>query len=177
MRITDSLYMVDCLLFRNINKHYPHKLLNAFFKTITHLGGATSTIAVTLLFTFFSSSALQVTAIASAIALAVSHMPVAVIKKLYPRSRPYLALDEIHVLANPLKDHSFPSGHTTAIFSVVLPVILYSPLTAGFLLPVALLVGISRIFLGLHYPSDVLAGIILGSSVGLCSFLLMHQFV
>lgn len=175
MRIADSLYEIDCQLFRNINKHYPHKLLNSFFKTITHVGGATFTISITLLFLFLSSSTLQLTAIASAISLTISHLPVAFIKKVFPRNRPYVVLDEIHVLAKPLRDHSFPSGHTTAIFSVIIPFILLTPSLGILLLPLGGFVGLSRIFLGLHYPSDVVVGCVLGSSVGFCSYLFVQH--
>ncbi|GJM80520.1 hypothetical protein HMSSN139_30160 [Paenibacillus sp. HMSSN-139] len=68
---------------------------------------------------------------------------------------------------NPLTDHSFPSGHTTAIFSVTVPFMAAAPGLILVLLPVALLVAVSRIYLGLHYPSDTLAGAVIGSSVAL----------
>jgi undecaprenyl-diphosphatase len=72
-----------------------------------------------------------------------------------------------------LKDHSFPSGHTTAVFSVIVPFLLQTPSLAAVLIPLGLSVGISRIYLGLHYPSDVIAGGILGGSFGsLCFYFL-----
>jgi undecaprenyl-diphosphatase len=170
----EALYEMDIHLFRNINKYFQVKALNHFFKTITHLGGATISITTVLLIIILSQSTLQLTAIASATALAFSHLPVAIMKKMYPRSRPYLSLKEIHVLANPLRDHSFPSGHTTAIFSITIPFIMYMPPLGALLLPLAILVGVSRIFLGLHYPSDVLAGSILGSLVAMISYEFIH---
>ncbi len=98
-------------------------------------------------------------------ALAVSHLPVAVAKKLYPRMRPYLALPGTNTFRNPLKDHSFPSGHTTAIFASTVPYMVAFPTLTVILLPLACIVGFSRIYLGLHYPSDVFAGLVIGSSV------------
>lgn len=175
LRMIENFYEMDCQLFRNINKHFDHRGLNTFLQSVTHAGGAMFTISTTLLLLFFSSNAIQLTAFISAISLSVSHLPVAIIKKLYPRRRPYLVLDQSNVSANPLQDHSFPSGHTTAIFSIITPFILYSSLFAFFLLPLGLIVGFSRIYLGLHYPSDVIAGSILGSSTAIFSFLLIQS--
>lgn len=96
-------------------------------------------------------------------ALAISHLPVAVIKKACRRPRPYIALPGTRTGVKPLKDYSFPSGHSTAIASVVLPFVGAFPMLGAALLPLALLVALSRIYLGLHYPSDCLAGCALGT--------------
>jgi undecaprenyl-diphosphatase len=113
----------------------------------------------------------KVAAYSSALSLAISHIPVQLVKKLFPRKRPYLMIEETKVPLNPLKDHSFPSGHTTAIFSVIIPLVLFSPALSFILIPLGLCVGLSRIYLGLHYPSDVMAGGLLGSCVGVFCFL------
>jgi len=176
IKFLHNFYDFDCHVFRGINRHFEKKALNLFFRTITHAGGATFTICTILFIFLLASSSLRYAAIASGIALTISHIPVSIMKKFYPRKRPYLALTEIKVATNPLKDHSFPSGHTTAIFSAVLPFILYAPMLAAILLPLAISVGISRMYLGLHYPSDVAVGCILGTSVGCFSYLALASF-
>lgn len=176
-KLMTNMYNFECKLFRSVNRHFDQKMLNFYFRNITHLGGAISTIAVCLFLSFFTKDLLQTIGITSALSLLLSHIPVALVKKLYPRKRPYLALLETKVPANPLEDHSFPSGHTTAIFSVITPFILYMPQLTVILLPIAISVGLSRMYLGLHYPSDVLVGCIFGSLVGFLSYTVMSQFL
>jgi undecaprenyl-diphosphatase len=173
MRKIQSLYQFECRIFLEINSHFDKRIMNLFFRTITQIGGALFISVTTLLLIIFTSNQTRLTAISSAAALALSHIPVQLVKKLFPRKRPYLQIETTKILPNPLKDHSFPSGHTTAVFSVIVPFLLQTPSLAAVLIPLALSVGISRIYLGLHYPSDVIAGGILGGSFGsLCFYFL-----
>ena len=173
-RLLMSCYHFECRLFHKVNRHFDKKVLNLFFRNITNLGGAIFTISAALLLLFFSSDSYKMVAVSSALSLALSHLPVQIVKKLFPRKRPYLALEETRYPLNPLKDHSFPSGHTTAAFSLMVPYMLYAPVLALSLLPLSLSVGLSRIYLGLHYPSDVLAGGLLGTFSGVVCFFLLN---
>ncbi|MDR7078546.1 undecaprenyl-diphosphatase [Neobacillus niacini] len=173
MRIIQSFYHLECKVFQEINSHFDKKIFNLFFRTITHIGGALFISVTTLLLIILTSNQTRLAAISSAAALALSHIPVQLVKKLFPRKRPYLLIETTKILPNPLKDHSFPSGHTTAVFSVIVPFVLLTPLLAFYLIPLGISVGISRIYLGLHYPSDVIAGAILGACFGnLCYYFL-----
>ncbi|WP_078430073.1 phosphatase PAP2 family protein [Alkalihalobacterium alkalinitrilicum] len=162
-------YQTDCSLFYLINEKSQSKISFLVMSYLTHLGGATFTVGITILLCLLLSGPMKGLALAAALALTFSHILVVIFKKGYRRKRPYLVLPNTYVVDNRFKDHSFPSGHTTAIFSVATPFILFNPWLSFLLLPIALLVGVSRIFLGLHYPSDVIVGAILGFSSALLS--------
>lgn len=82
------------------------------------------------------------------------------------RARPYLECPDILACTRALDRYSFPSGHTlhAVAFAVLIPV--YFPPLAPLLWGFALLVALSRIVLGLHYPSDVLAAVAIGLATG-----------
>lgn len=154
-------------MFFWVNHKINHAALDRLLYYITHLGGATFTISITLLITMLAPSPWNVAGAEGLIALIVSHIPVAILKRKYPRLRPYLVLPKTNICKNPLTDHSFPSGHTTAIFSVLVPFVMMFPLLGLVFIPLGLLVGLSRMYLGLHYPSDVMAGCTVGSITAL----------
>src|SRR6185436_16484549 len=79
------------------------------------------------------------------------------------RPRPFLALDDLHVLLGRGKSFGMPSAHAANMFAATMVLFLYYRRSLWFMLPLALLVSYSRIYTGMHYPGDVLAGIILGS--------------
>jgi len=89
------------------------------------------------------------------------------------RPRPYEVRQEITLAGMPLDKFSFPSGHTlhAVIFSTI--ALHYYPQLAIILVPFTLLVALSRVVLGLHYPSDVLAGALIGAALAGLSFLLV----
>lgn len=86
------------------------------------------------------------------------------------RPRPYQAMRGIAAGAPVLDAFSFPSGHTLHAVAFTLVACYYYPDLAAILVPFTLLTAASRVVLGLHYPSDVLAGAAIGAAVALASF-------
>ena len=87
------------------------------------------------------------------------------LKGVLVRERPFITHRSIVCGHRPLDRFSFPSGHTLHAVSFTLLIGNVVPATLLVLLPVALLIALSRVVLGLHYPSDVLAGGLLGAGI------------
>ncbi|HXR51584.1 MAG TPA: phosphatase PAP2 family protein [Steroidobacteraceae bacterium] len=87
------------------------------------------------------------------------------LKNVLVRERPYMTHAAIVCRGRPLDRFSFPSGHTLHAVSFTLIICSTMPLLAVVLVPVALLIAASRVVLGLHYPTDVLAGALLGAGI------------
>jgi undecaprenyl-diphosphatase len=85
------------------------------------------------------------------------------------RPRPFQSLAQVKAGAAPLDAFSFPSGHTLHAVAFTLVALEYWPGLAPLLVPFTLLTAASRVALGLHYPSDVLAGAALGAAIGASS--------
>ncbi len=84
------------------------------------------------------------------------------LKRWTQRPRPYRAHHGIIAHVPPLDEFSFPSGHTLHAVSFTLVALAWFPALAVILLPFTVLVALSRVILGLHYPSDVLAATAIG---------------
>ncbi|KGI79120.1 phosphatase PAP2 family protein [Oleiagrimonas soli] len=82
------------------------------------------------------------------------------------RPRPFRACPGIIAHVPPLDEFSFPSGHTLQAVAFTLVALAYFPVLAALLMPFTILVALSRVVLGLHYPSDVLAACVIGGALG-----------
>jgi undecaprenyl-diphosphatase len=87
------------------------------------------------------------------------------------RPRPFQVRQDVWVVGKPLDHFSFPSGHTLHAVVFGLIAMAYYPVLAVVLVPFMIMVGMSRVILGLHYPSDVFAGATIGYLIVKCSFM------
>lgn len=90
------------------------------------------------------------------------------IKPLVARVRPYDAVEGLTRIIEKQKDYSFPSGHTASSFACAFIICRTQPKKYGIASVVfASLIAFSRLYVGVHYPSDVIGGILLGIAAGL----------
>lgn len=133
-------------------------LLDRFMRAATRLADWPVAVTITLAFLLGAVPGLERAGETAAWTLALSHLGVEVLKRLFTRERPRLPVG-FHWLVGVPDRFSFPSGHATAALSIALPVALALPLAMALpVLGVGVTVGVSRCYLGVHYPGDVLAG-------------------
>lgn len=95
------------------------------------------------------------------------------LKRWARRPRPFAADLRIRAWVAPLDEFSFPSGHTLHAVAFTLVALAHYPLLAWLLLPFTACVAVSRVVLGLHYPSDVLAATAIGTALASLSLWLV----
>ncbi|QBQ56079.1 phosphatase PAP2 family protein [Nitrosococcus wardiae] len=86
------------------------------------------------------------------------------------RPRPFNTHEGIYIYTAPLDHYSFPSGHTLHAIGFTIIAVGYFPELAWLLVPFTALVALSRVVLGLHYPTDVLAGAAIGTTIAVVSW-------
>ena len=154
--------------------------LNYIMKYVTYIGefiiGAILCAVVLLIF-----KKTRWAGVAVAIAIVLDVLIVNVILKLsVNRPRPWqeypdLGFHEFHsaIGVREPTDSSFPSGHTAGLFAAAVALVAYYKVKGLPALGVALIVAISRIYLCMHYPTDVLGGAIIGSACGVAGYYVM----
>ncbi|QEI14184.1 phosphatase PAP2 family protein [Cellvibrio japonicus] len=98
------------------------------------------------------------------------------LKNLIKRDRPAAKLDFYEAWITPSDQFSFPSGHTAAAFLFACLVANFYPVFAVLAFLWAACIGASRVLLGVHYPTDIVAGAILGSSCAALGLYMQGQF-
>ncbi len=95
------------------------------------------------------------------------------------RTRPFEAIDGLTYLIGKPVDSSFPSGHTSSAFSLATVIALFVSRDKRWIgilsLVTAAMIGFSRLYLGVHYPTDVICGMILGIIFGISAYFLLNK--
>ncbi len=148
-------------LFVEINSFTEH-FSPFIWANLTFLGDTMPVCAIMLLFIRKRPDLIWSGIIATVIATLIANL----VKFYFNIPRPPAVIDRnlINIIGPALSSHSFPSGHTVTIFSIVTILMFYFTkfISRILLILLAILVGLSRIAVGVHWPADVLAGAIVG---------------
>lgn len=88
-----------------------------------------------------------------------------ILKDIFPTTRPFILNNETPQVLFPGNDGAFPSGHTASSFALALTIFRHDRKIGALYLALALLIGAARVLANVHYPVDILGGIILGALV------------
>ncbi|MGI9861026.1 phosphatase PAP2 family protein [Moorella naiadis] len=155
----------DYYLFYYINRRLQCAFLDRVMPLFTLLGSAAFALFLALVTAMLGREQARTAGWQALFALSGSHLMVRFFKAWVGRCRPYLALPGTRYLDRPWQDYSFPSGHTAASFSLAIVFALNFPYLTWPLVTVAGITGISRMYVGMHYPTDVLGGATMGAFV------------
>lgn len=161
----DVLEQSVCQRINDISRHLA---VRRFFVVISRLGDGAFWYVLMAAFAIFATDGLQVAAQMAATGL----IGLALYKQLkvrLVRERPYISHARIRMGSAPLDRYSFPSGHTLYAVTFSSLAIAHLPALAALLVPFTLLVAASRVVLGLHYPTDVVAGALIGAALATAS--------
>lgn len=150
--------------------------LSLIFTGITTLGNGAA-IWVLLSLALLIPRKTRMTGLMSLLALLCSLLVNnAILKNLVARARPYEAVEGLALLIPKPWDYSFPSGHAASSFASAWVFCRRLPRRFGIpALVLAGLIGLSRLYLGVHYPTDVLFGMVSGIGCGCIAILLLNK--
>ncbi len=97
------------------------------------------------------------------------------VKFFIDRERPYDQIESARVLTQPESDPSFPSGHAEMSFLAATVISRFHPGYRRYLYAFAFIVALSRVYVGVHFPMDVIGGIIIGIIIGRAMILLAQR--
>lgn len=151
-----------------IREHLTHPFLDTvmpYISSLAHSGEFWILLALILLCFKKTRKAGMAMGIAMACGYLIGNMGM---KNLFARTRPY-DMTEVELLVAKLHDFSFPSGHTLVSFEAATALTVYHRRWGIAALALATVIALSRLYLFVHYPTDVLAGALLGVGIGLAA--------
>jgi len=160
----NAFFQLDGNILLWIQEYIRNDFLTPIFKFITHLGDEGYVwIAIAIILLFIKNYRKVGLMVGGSLlgSLVFNNM---IIKNIVARPRPYRMIETLSILIPEPGEYSFPSGHTSSSFAA--GVVLYLMLPKKYGVPamvLAFLIGISRLYVGVHYPTDVLGGMVMGT--------------
>jgi len=143
---------------------YParHRAVRDFFRVTSRLGDGIAWYAMLAVLPLVFGRPALAPALAMGVTALVGIGVYKLLKGTLVRERPFASHFQVRPITRPLDRYSFPSGHTMHAVAFLVQLAFYFPSVMRLMLPFGVAVAASRVVLGLHYPSDVLAGAAVG---------------
>ena len=170
------IQQMDVAILLWIQENLRSDIWTGFWKAVTHLGD-TGWFWIVLGLVLFLFKKTRRTGIAVMIALMIGALITnLIIKNSVARIRPYDFTDQIILLIGKQWDYSFPSGHSCASFAAAYVCLKrLKPVYGSAAMILAVLIAFSRLYVGVHYPTDVIGGIIIGLFSGWAALRLVSK--
>ncbi len=163
---------LELSLCQYMNRMGHNRQVRLFFKAVSRLGDGvfwyTLGALLPLMYGMEGLAALLHMAVAGFVCLGIYSQ----LKNRLVRQRPFISFDAIQAHTAPLDLYSFPSGHTMNAVNFTVLFCFFFPAFAWLVVPFAVLVALSRVILGMHYPTDVLVGASLGMLLSYSSLII-----
>lgn len=163
-----SLSRLDGDVLVWIQETFHHEFLTPIMEFITHLGEK-GILWIVLSILLLIPKRTRKIGLLSTISIALSFLiDNVILKNVVARIRPYEVVEGVQLLIERQRDFSFPSGHTGTAFACTMVLFLMLPKKYGVpAIILAAVMGFTGMYLGVHYPSDVLAGALIGIGIAI----------
>lgn len=172
-RLLESIVKIDTKVIKFFDKNHNNKLASKFFAMYTQLGKAGIYAIIIFFIMFIFKTTRDTSYVVGASILLNAILVNLILKNVIKRTRPFHKFPNVKTFVRWPKDYSFPSGHTAVTSACTVALfyvgVLYNLPIYFYIINIIFLVlmGYSRLYLRVHFLSDVIGGLIIGSSVGI----------
>ena len=167
----NKINKLDNKIIEYVEKKFYSEKMDFLMKIITFLGDYGLIWLSLILYLLLKNYNIQARAVICSLIITI-FINELILKNCFKRARPAHINNYEHIIVNIPKSFSFPSGHTATAFSVI-PIILLgcSAIVSTICIVSAILIGFSRVYIKVHYMSDVIVGAVLGTSISIITFI------